>query len=133
MKNMTVGRRIYALVGLLALVIAGLSTFAVLRIRLLNTISQSISGDSMPGIINMGVVKSGQAENQIRVQRLVRAETADQRKALRAEMTQTSAENTEALKKYEATIFDDEDRRLFAELNTARAEFQKGREKFFSL
>ena len=50
MKTMTIGRRIFALGGFLALVIAGLSTFAVARLQqLVGTVdSSSESGASAP-------------------------------------------------------------------------------------
>ena len=133
MKNITIGQRIYALVGFLALVIAGISTFAVLRIRSLNTISQSISGDSMPGIVYATIADQSLANNQVNVQRLIREETAGRRKSIRDDLDRISTTITEALSKYEASIRAEEDRRLFAEVTVRRPEYRKIRDQLFTL
>jgi hypothetical protein len=77
MNNLTIGRRIFALVGFLALVIAGTSTLAVVRIRSLDTISQSISGDFMPGPAHAARRLAGRLESEIRPPRIGGAGTAE--------------------------------------------------------
>jgi methyl-accepting chemotaxis protein len=133
MKNMTIGRRIYFLVGFLALVIAGISTFAVIRIRILNAISKTISDDALPGLSEIARVHAGLLENQLSTEHYLRADTAEKRKAIQEAMAKVAARNAEGLKEYEATIFDETDRRNFAELQSHRESYNAIRSHFISL
>ena len=131
--NWTIGKRIYALAGFLALVIAGISVFAVLCIDNLKTISESISDDSMPGLADSADLNANLAEAQIRVLRLLRAHTAEDRKAIRDELGQMAAVIKESLDKYEKTINCSEDRQLFDTVKERREDYLKVREQFFSV
>jgi methyl-accepting chemotaxis protein len=132
-KQWTIGTRIYGLAGFLAMVIAGISTFAVLRINSLKTVSESISGDSMPGLALSSDITGNQAANQIRLLRLLHAQTPEEQKSLRDEITKAGDENKALLDKYEKTIFADENRQLFTALKESREEYRKIRAQFFAL
>jgi methyl-accepting chemotaxis protein len=132
MKNLTIGTRVYALAGFLALVIAGLSIFSVWRIKDLKAISDSISDDSMPGLIDSGKINQGQMLNLILVNRLSRARSPEEKKALRAEISDTSKAISEAMDRYEKTIYADDDRQNFNKLKTLRADYGKNRDDFFA-
>jgi methyl-accepting chemotaxis protein len=132
-RQWTIGRRIYALAGFLSLVIAGIATFAIFRILTLKTISESISGDSMPGLAAAAEMNQAQTANYIRTYRLVLAKTSEERKAIHAEITLMSAKNRDSIDRYEKTICDSEDRQLFNTFKVAREEYGKVRSRFFEL
>jgi methyl-accepting chemotaxis protein len=132
-SQLTIGKRIAISSGFLCLIIACLSVFAVNRVLSLNKISESIVSDSLPGVIQAGEISSGQAENQLRVLRLLLAKTPEERAATHAEIEENSKAVSESLSKYEATIFDDEDRRNFQALQSARTEYLKTRDQFYTL
>jgi methyl-accepting chemotaxis protein len=128
----TLTRRIYAITGFLLLVIAGVSYFAIQRINRLESVSESISRDSMPGIVNLSIIQAALSKNITRLNRLVRAGTAEARQALRAEMKLTSKAADTAAEAYEKTVFEAEDRRLFADFQSKRASFHDVRERLYS-
>jgi methyl-accepting chemotaxis protein len=131
-KQWTIGKRIYGLAGFLALVIAGISTFAVLRINSLKTVSESISGDSMPGLIHAGRFNEGLAENQINLGRLLRARTPEEIKAIEATSEAQSKSDAEDRDAYEKTISTEEDRQNFEKLKAERAEYGRLRDEFYT-
>ena len=133
MTKITIGRRIYLLVCFLSLVIAGLSIFAVFRLRGLNRISASISSDSMPGLAGAARVDAVLYENAVLTQRLLRAPSEEARQALQAEMARNSAENVETLRRYEQTISTDEDRAIFTEVAARRTDYNSTRDHYLSL
>ena len=132
-QTWTIGNRIFGLAGFLSLVIAGVSTFAVLRINSLKTISESISGDCMPGLAAAAELSADLADAQIRVLRLLRVHTADERKAIRDEVSQLAAAINDSILKYEATIRSSQDRQLFTTLKERRTEYLAVRDQFFAV
>ena len=132
-QNWTIGKRIYGLTGFLAVGIAGISTFAVLRTNSLKTISEAISGDSMPGLATSADFNASLADAQIRVLRLLRANTPEDRKTIRDELAQIAATVKEDLDKYEKTITASDDRQLFTTIKERREEYLKVREQFFAV
>ena len=131
MKSLTIGQRVYALVGFLALVIIGVSAFAVLRINSIRATSESITSDSLPGIITAAAINRGIADNQIRVNLLLRAETPEKEKAIEAEIAEQSRVTTAAVADYEKTIFVEKDRQNFEKFKALRRITAKS-EKFIS-
>ncbi len=132
-RHFTIARRIYSLTGVLLAVIAGLSLFAVDRVRELDSIGQSISRDSMPGIVNLSIIEACVSRNVVRLNLLLRAETSEQRHAIRAEMAATTKLNNDAIDAYEKSIFADADKKLFAAFNAARAAYLRERDRFVSV
>lgn len=127
-QTWTIGKRIFGLAGFLSLVIAGASVFTILRITTIKQISESISENTMPGIINAGIINIGLAESQIRTARLARTDSPEKRKAIRDEIAQIGNTVNNAFDAYEKAIFADEDRRLFEDFKNKRSEFVKARE-----
>jgi methyl-accepting chemotaxis protein len=132
-QNWTIGKRIYGLAGLLAVGIAGITTFAVLRTNSLKTISETISGDSMPGVAASAGLNASLADAHIRVLGLLRANTPEDRKAIRDEVAQIAAAVKEKVDKYEKTITASDERQLFTTIKERREEYLKVREQFFAV
>src|SRR5689334_18976949 len=133
MKPMTIGKRILLGTGTLCALIVGISLFSVYRLRELSKVSDTIVQDSLPGLAAAGRIGINQAENQIRCRRLLTERTPAERDAIRAEMAVASKASNEALKQYEASIFAEDDRRNFAQVQSTRSDYHKAREQFFSL
>lgn len=121
MKTMTIAKRVFINSGLLCLVLALVSIFAVNRLMNLNRVTKSITDDSLPGVIQATTIKDCLNENWLRLNRLTRCKDAEARQAIDKEMTATSERATMAFDAYKATIFADEDRQNFDTLVTARA------------
>ena len=132
-QNWTIGKRIYALAGFLALVIAGISTLAVLRTNNLQIISESISDDSMPGLARAADLNASVADSQIRVLRLLRAQNAEDKKAIRDDIAREWAAIKDALDNYETTINASEDRQLFNTVKERRDDYSKVQAQFFTV
>jgi methyl-accepting chemotaxis protein len=132
MKGLTIGRRIYLLVALLLLAIAGISVLSVLRIRQVQRISESISADALPGTAHIATIASRLAEAQLRLVRMLRLESPDARRAVQDEIGGMAIRITEELSAYEATVYTAEDRQLFGELKARREQYQKVRAQFFT-
>ncbi len=133
MNNWTIGQRVSFGSGLLCLLLAGLGGFAVLRLNVINRISDSVAFDSLPGAIYAGEINNNQGENQIRVVSLLLATTPEERQAILAEIKERNALITESIKKYEGSINADEDRRNFEVLKKTREEFSAARAKYVQL
>jgi methyl-accepting chemotaxis protein len=131
-KQWAIGQHISGLAGSLSLVIAGISLFAIIRINSLKAISESISGDSMPGLIQAGRFNAGLPLNHINLGKLLRVHTPDEVKGIRDMIEAQSKSDAEARDAYEKTICTDEDRRNFEKLKTLRAEYAKLRDEFES-
>ena len=130
-KRFTIGMRIAITSGFLCLVIAGLGTFAIHRLRLINAISEKVSRKTLPGLIDVAVLNASQAESQIRVLRILLAKTPEQRAAYKEEIKEQAKKIDDALESYSTTIVSDEDRHNFDQMLARRDDFRKVRQTFF--
>jgi methyl-accepting chemotaxis protein len=133
MKHWTIGKRIILNSGFLCLVIGALCYFAVSRLNQLDRISSSIVTDSLPGVIYAGKINVGQAQNELRLCRMLLVSTSEDRRKIKEEMTTINAGIMDTIKAYEATVVTEENRKNFDTLVRTRDEFLKIREQFFSI
>jgi methyl-accepting chemotaxis protein len=131
-QNWTIGKRIYGLTGFLVLMIAVISGYALLRINIINNYSDSIASDNMPGLASSARLNTLRADVQIRVLRLLRANTPEDRKAIRDEIHVMTTAINESLEEYDKTIHFEDDRQLFNVLKNCRDEYLKIREQFYA-
>jgi hypothetical protein len=122
--KMTIGKRIVAGFGLTILITCGLGTFAYTRLSAVETHTQSIVNDSLPGGYLSGEIHSIAAENYGRLLTHVLAEDAKDMTAIEAELTAGIGHIDQVMKKYEATITADRDRQLFAAVQSTRAAYR---------
>ena len=130
---MTVGSRITLLAAILCLMTTAISAYAIITIWKIQKSSESITEDSIPGIIDSGSFNTRQAENQIRSTMLCLAETEEERKTLQKEIKANSELNEATLKSYEASIFEEEDKANFEAVRQARLGFIKTRTEYYAL
>jgi methyl-accepting chemotaxis protein len=130
MKKLTIAKRITLTAGFLCLIIAAISVFATIRLRQLNAVTTTIVSESLPGVIYAANINLYHNENQVRTRQLLTVKSEQEREAIRAAMTATSKNATEALKAYEAIIKSEEDRQNFNKVSQARDEYRTRREKY---
>ncbi len=133
MKHLTITKRIILFAGFLCAAILGVSAFSIYRVTSLKDVTLAITTDSLPGVILAGEMGRRQNENQIRLLKLLVTASATERQRLKAEIDEASQQTGEVAKKYEATIFDDEDRRNFTAFETERTKYRKERGEFVGL
>ena len=76
MSKLTINQRISLLSGILCLVSAILSALACNRVLSLNRVSDSIVGDSLPGVIQAGNLTTILAQSYSPTERVLFAKTA---------------------------------------------------------
>ncbi|MFT3831474.1 MAG: methyl-accepting chemotaxis protein [Opitutaceae bacterium] len=133
MKTMTVGQRIVLIASCLCLMLAAVGSFAAFQLSNISHTTDGIVNRSLPNAVRAGRINIRQAENEIRIARLVRTPDAEKRKAIRQEMAALISANGDDIKSYGALVVDEEDRRLFDIFKQRRAEFGAIREQFFAL
>jgi methyl-accepting chemotaxis protein len=133
MNTFTIGKRITLIVALLGLALAGVGIFAVSRLVSLARISGTIVNDAIPSITSMGHINTRQAENQLRVARLLRAQTPEARQAIKEQIAAIAAANSADFAKYESLVSDESDRRVYAAVTEARKTNSAARARLFEL
>jgi methyl-accepting chemotaxis protein len=133
MTTLTIGKRIAIIVAILGIALAGVGLFAINRLVAIARNSDSIVHDAIPGIALMGRINARQAENQLRVARLLRATTSEARQKIKDEIAANAAANTADFSAYEALPFTDDERALYASLMDARKVNTAARAKLFEL
>jgi methyl-accepting chemotaxis protein len=133
MKQLTIGKRIIIGTGFLCLIIVAISIFSVTRLKSLDSVTDSIVNDSLPGIVHAAQINLYHNQNQIRSRQLLTVKAPAARDAIKAEMTATSAAASEAFKAYEASINSAEDRQNFEKVSEAREHYRKLRENYLKL
>lgn len=131
MKQMTIGKRTVLGFASLGVLCAAISWFAVHQLRTAQELSTSVVKNAMPSMAYAFRAKFGQAEAQILLHKLVRAEKPEERKKIREELVVIGADITEILKSYEGLITHEADRATFEEFKKQRTNFVAEREKFF--
>jgi len=133
MTTLTIGKRIAIIVAILGIALAGVGFFAINRLVAIARNSDLIVHDAIPGIALMGRINARQAENQLRVARLLRAHTPEARQKIKDEIAANAAANTADFAAYEALPFSDDERALYANLMDARKINTAARAKLFEL
>ena len=113
MKKLTIGKRIALIVSILCLALVAVGGFAIVRLIALNALSGQIADQALPKVTAMARINQRQAENQLRMARLLRATDPEVRKRLKAEITGFVTQNAEDIKIYEDLITQPEDRKLY--------------------
>lgn len=133
MKNWTIGKRIIACSMFLCIVIAAIIVTSILSVIKIKGISQSITENSIPCLIETGKLNAFQSETMIRVYRALNAATSEERRALKAEMDDYGTKVDKSLKAYEEGISTEENRRNFEAFKEKRADNTRMRNQFLTL
>ena len=133
MKKLTIGKRIALIVSILCLALVAVGAFAIVRLIVLKALSAQIADEALPKVTAMARINQRQAENQLRMARLLRATDPEVRKRLKAEITGFVTQNAEDIKIYEDLITQPEDRKLYDQFQAARQANNAARARFYEL
>ena len=132
MKQMTIGKRTVLGFSLLGLLCAAISWFSINQLQTAHEKSNVVVKSAMPSMSYAFRAKFAQAEAQILLHQLVRAEKPEERKRIREQLVVIGGDVTEILKNYEALIVHEADRATFDDFKKQRTNFVTEREKFFA-
>jgi len=134
LNNWTIGKRIITggtiLIALL-LVVSGVALYSLFNLE--KFAGARLRDDTLPGIIEAGRATTASLNSYIRSMEAAAAVDTDERDRYIAEAKQITAENAKALKSYEGTISQAEDRINFEKLQQVRGQYIVMREEFYSL
>ena len=133
MKNWTIKQRILTHSAILCVVIAGLGAFSIGGIESLKQIGLSLSDDSIPGTIEAQAIRLGRTKTQILLGKMVLSKTPEELAALQTENKAIGEQVTQAMKAYEATVFDSEDRANFETVKKAREAYMVPKQHFMEV
>jgi len=133
MKNVTIGKRIYFLAGVLATAIVGLSIYVFFTLHDIRQLTDGIAKGALPGVASSAVANSGQIEAQLWIARYLRADTPEQRQKIKPEFDRIGKNVSAALEQLAGTIDSAEERALYERFIAARADYRKAREQFFEV
>jgi methyl-accepting chemotaxis protein len=120
MKNMKLSKR---LLGGFGLLLAGMAVLAFIALGGLTKIqghANRVVVDSLPGVYNIGTIKAMLVSNLSGLEDVLRTEEPGQRAILVERIKARGEKVTATFKAYEATITQDDDRKMFGQLTEDR-------------
>jgi methyl-accepting chemotaxis protein len=128
MSNWTIGKRLIVGFSCVLLVALCLGGFAFTRLASIDTQSEKITQDSLPGLILLGDIRSDIKDERSLVLDHLLAETAQEKTALEGQVKALHEKIGEASTQYAATITTERGRELFAAVAPARESFASVRD-----
>ena len=128
MKNWTIGKRIIFGFSTIILIAIALGIFAYSRLSTINTISDSIVNDSMPGVYEIEEAQALVKENLFLVSRHLLSDDKAEEEKIEQDMKVLKEKLDARLASYEKTIITPKDRELFEAIKPARAEYRNVRD-----
>jgi methyl-accepting chemotaxis protein len=133
MKNIGLSKRLLGAFAVLVAGVAVLGAIAVTGLARIATEGSRIATDSMPGLYIAGEVKALVQGVWGNLDGIVHEDDVAARAVLVAELKQGGEKITQTFKAYEATIFTDDDRQLFARMKETRAAWVGARDAAVAL
>jgi methyl-accepting chemotaxis protein len=133
MKNWTIGNRITFCTGVLCALLAAVGGLVWHSLGGIRADARALQDDVMPGTIISSEIGALNTQTFIRTQLLLQDLSLSERAVVKEEIAALSAQSSETIRKYEATIAAGEDRALYGQMNEARAAYRERRAKFFEL
>jgi methyl-accepting chemotaxis protein len=130
--NWTISKRIVAISSLLIALLFTVGSTAYFNLRTIRSEAVGIRDDNVVGLVYSGLITSSLKDSFIRTVLASQATTADEREKLIKEQEGLSAVTGDALTKYEASIFEAEDRRIFDQLKGLRARYGDARTHLYA-
>jgi methyl-accepting chemotaxis protein len=131
MKKWTIGKRVIFNSGFLCVVIAALVITAIIAVKKINALSTYITDNNIPSLSAAANINGLQAENMIRNCKLLYA-TPEEKKLLNSEIEKNTQEALDWIKKYEAAILSDVNRKNFEAFQQKKDAYLKTRAQFMS-
>jgi len=133
MKTWTIGKRI--IIGYVVVLLATLAIglFAYTRLSLIKQRSDSLTQDSLPGIVTLTQIQANALESNALVLRHLLSTDRKQFDALEARIKEMSAQNTQLYQEVEASIASAEERALYEKVLATRKIYNQVREAVYDL
>ena len=131
--KLTIGKQISGGFILLIALISGLGIFAFSRVVSLDRTAKAITQDNLPGIYDALKIELLTTANYGRTWQHIGTTDKDALAKLDADMAACSNEQTETMKHYESTIFDDHDREVFDAIAAPRKAYTDIRKEILAL
>ena len=126
---MTIGRKFYLTGGLLLVLTVSLGGIALFRLRDISTKLDSITGDSLPGIHEIGRLADCVGHLRALTLMHIGASTPETKAPFRDEIRRREEDFRGILQRYERTMTTDEDREIFKEIPPAFAAYAESMHK----
>ena len=133
MKTWTIGKRIT--VGYAAVLIAtiAIGIFAYSRLNAIKVRSDSLTQDSLPGIVSLTKMQSNTIMANALLLKFILASEASEFAAIDQSVKDITAENGQLAQTVETSVTTDEERALYAKVLSTRTSYVKAREDTFTL
>jgi methyl-accepting chemotaxis protein len=133
MKTWTIGKRIT--VGYAAVLIAtiAIGIFAYTRLNAIKVRSDSLTEDSLPGIVALTKVQSNTIMANALLLKFILSTETSEFAAIDQTFKELVVENTQLVKEVEASVNSEDERNLYAKVIASRANYAKTREDAFAL
>jgi methyl-accepting chemotaxis protein len=128
----TISKRIVAISSLLIALLFTVGATAYFNLRTIRTEAMGIRDDNVPGLVYSGTITSSLKDSFIRTILAGQATTPDEREKLIKEQEGLSLVTSDALAKYEASIFEAEDRQIFSRVKDLRVHYGEARAHFYA-
>ena len=122
-SQMTIGKRISCLSGLLVLFTVTVGVLALVSMARMEAAAQSMIGDSMPGIYSIGRAESVAKDIRGEMLTYVGSDKQEDMVQLESAIAQSQQELRRILEDYEKTITKDRDRELYSKIAPALDRF----------
>jgi methyl-accepting chemotaxis protein len=132
MKSWTIGKRLTFGFGMVLAVSIALGAFTVIRLMAIERLAVSIRDEAVAGLSTFSQLSDLAQTNASSVLRMAMSDNPDELAQLEKDVTAASELSTKLYKEYEATIAQDEDRKLFEAVQEARAVSSAARKAFIS-
>jgi len=128
----TISKRITANSSLLIALLLAVGSVAYYNLRVISREAASIRDDNVAGLVYSGLISSSLKDSFLRTTLAGQATTADEREKLIKEQEAISPVTSDALSKYETSIFDPEDREFFSKVTANRSVFGEARAHYYA-
>jgi methyl-accepting chemotaxis protein len=132
MKSWTIGKRLTFGFGMVLAVSIALGAYTVVRLTAIEKLAVSIRDEAVVGLSWFSDLRGIALTNSSSVLRMAMSDNPDEIAQLEKEIAAGSEQSTKLYKEYEATIVQDEDRKLFDAVQEARAVSSAARKAFIA-
>ena len=130
--NWTISKRIVAISSLLIALLLAVGATAYFNFKAIRSKAIAIRDDNVAGLVYSGLINTSLKDSFIRTLLAGQAATQEEREKLIKDQESLSAITSDAVSKYEVSIFEAEDRRLFEILKDRRAHYGEARAHYYS-
>jgi methyl-accepting chemotaxis protein len=133
MEIWTIGKRITVGYAAVLITTIAIGIFAYTRLNAIKVRSDSLTGDSLPGILCLTKIQENTIMSNTLLLKFILSSEASEFATIDQKMKDMVIENTQQVRELETTVCTDEERGLYAKILTTRGIYAKTREDAFAL